>query len=69
MEKPTKEGLLAQEILVLVQKLGRVTKLLNGVLGGGAHHHVDVVHGVAIVLIPAIGALSCTANSSPPVQA
>lgn len=55
MEKPTKEGLLAQEVLVLLQKLGWVAKLLNGVLGGGAHHNIDVVHGITIVLIPATG--------------
>ena len=40
----TEEGLLAEEVLVVLQELGGVTVLLDGVLGGGAYQHTDVVH-------------------------
>ena len=40
----TEEGLLAEKVLVVLQELGGVTVLLDGVLGGGAYQHTDVVH-------------------------
>ena len=40
----TKEDLLAQEVLVVLQKLSWVSVLLDGGLGAREHHHIDVVH-------------------------
>ncbi len=53
----TLEDLGAQEVLVVVQELVGGSKLLDGVLGGGAHNDSDAVHGVTVVLIPAHPAL------------
>lgn len=40
----TKEDLLAQEVLVVLQKLSWVSVLLDGGLGAREHHHIDVVY-------------------------